>query len=461
MTLAKSRKTAKAKTETVEDAVVVDDTKLDDEAEVTFDESPNKDAEPLIKQLDDATDADATAEDLVAETNVESEAGEDMLVAEAEIDASGDAEDPTTDDVENTGDAEDAVTDDAPETDKEPVPSEPAEVAPGPVQKRESSFLPLLLGGAIAAALGFGVARFVTPTAPDVAPVNAELLALRDRVASLESNGASQSDALKALQSDSSVDQLRGDTNATLDQLRTQFDTMNAKLFALEGRLLTVEKLPQGSGMEAAAAAAAAAYERELQQMRAMLDDELARITSQKEDAQTLQVSAAETAKAAAARAAMARVHAALETGQPFGDALFDLTENGGVNAPKALTSVAADGIATQQGLQSSFPEAARTALDASIRAAVADGSMDRVSAFFRTQLGTRSLEPKEGDDPDAILSRAEAAVKTGNVDAALTELATMPDAGQPALADWIASATARRDALTAARDLSQQLNTN
>ena len=36
-----------------------------------------------------------------------------------------------------------------------------------------------------------------------------------------------------------------------------------------------------------------------------------------------------------------------------------------------------------------------------------------------------------------------------------------MPDAGQPALAAWIATATARRDALAAAADLSQHMNTN
>ncbi|SMR82591.1 hypothetical protein SAMN04488030_2944 [Aliiroseovarius halocynthiae] len=442
--MAKTPKTAKEKTEPVKDAEIVEEPKLDEEPEVTPDEPPKESSEPLVKQLDDVSAADA-----------KDDVGED-LPTEAEVvaDASDDQEDAITDG------AEDAATDDVAEAEDEPQHVEPAQPAPAPARKSGSVFVPMLLGGAVAAALGFGAARFVDLQAPDDDPIEAEVLSLLDRVSSLESIGASQSDALKALQSDTSVDQLRGDTTATLDQLRTQFDAMNVKLSTLEGRLLTVEKLPQGSGMEAAAAAAAA-YERELQQMRAMLDDELARITSQKEDAQTLQVSAAETAKAAAARAAMARVHAALETGQPFGDALFDLTENAGVAAPDALSSIAADGVASQQGLQASFPDAARAALDASVRAAVEAGEMDRVSAFFRTQLGTRSLEPKEGDDPDAILSRAEAALKTGDVNTALTELTAMPDAGQPALADWIARATQRRDALAAATDLSTQLNSN
>jgi hypothetical protein len=430
--LAKSPKTAKAKTETVEDAVVVEETKLDEEQG---------------NAPDDPTDSDAVTEPERAKDTASEDAegvlSEDPSAAESEV-------------TENADKApEESETE--PRVDQTPTP------APVAAQKSGSSFVPMLLGGAVAAVIGFGAARFPDqwPFAqPSEDPMIAEMAALQDRIAGLESSSAAQGSSLDALAADDAVDVLRGETTGTLDALRTQLDSMTAQLTELENRLHTVEKLPQGSGMEAAAAAAAA-YERELQQMRQMLDTELARITSQKEDAQTLEVSAAETARAAGARAAMSRVHAALETGQPFGDALFDLTENAGFAAPDALSLIAADGVATQQSLQASFPDAARASLDAAIRAAVEGGSMDRVSAFFRTQLGTRSLEPKEGDDPDAILSRAEAALKAGDVDTALTELAAIPDAGQPALAPWIASATARRDALAAATDLSQQLNTN
>ncbi len=177
------------------------------------------------------------------------------------------------------------------------------------------------------------------------------------------------------------------------------------------------------------------------------------------EDAATLEQTAAEAAKAAGARAALARVLAALDTGRPFSDALFDLTQQAGLDAPAALSESAENGVPTLVSLQSSFPDAARAALDASVRDAVSAGEMDRVSAFFRLQLGTRSLTPKEGDDPDAILSRAEAALKSGQLDAALTELATMPEAGQPALGAWITSATTRKDALAAGDALAQLVN--
>jgi hypothetical protein len=65
----------------------------------------------------------------------------------------------------------------------------------------------------------------------------------------------------------------------------------------------------------------------------------------------------------------------------------------------------------------------------------------DGLLAFLRVQTGARSLQPREGTDPDAVLSRAEAAVKGGDVAASLTELAGLPAQGQAAMADWSARA--------------------
>ncbi|KPN62755.1 hypothetical protein SAMN04488527_1284 [Aliiroseovarius crassostreae] len=327
---------------------------------------------------------------------------------------------------------------------------------------RSSTVLPLLFGGAIAAVIGFGAARYPDQwpfvMGPVEDPLATALATQGQRLEALEVASRQQAETLASLQADNSLDVARGEISGEFAQLRTQLEAMNSQLSELENRLHTVEKLPQGSGMEAAAAAATA-YERELQQMRQMLDAELAKITDARADAKTLEQNAAEAAKAAGARAALARVLAALDTGRPFGDALFDLSQQAGIEAPVALSKVAEKGVPTLVALQSAFPEAARAALDASIRSAVAAGEMDRVSAFFRLQLGTRSLSPKEGADPDAILSRAEAALKTGQLEAALAELATMPEAGQSALGDWIAAATTRKDALTAGDALAQLVN--
>lgn len=370
--------------------------------------------------------------------------------------------------------AQDAAKPDAKAATGEPAKDAPAKTAAKPAAKptptpaptsataKRASVMPMLLGGAIAAAIGFGAARYPDQwpfvTGPVEDPMATQLAAQAEQIAAMEAAGKQQADALAALKADDSLNVARGEISGEFAQLRTQLEAMSGTLDDLQNRLHTVEKLPQGSGMEAAAAAASA-YERELQQMRQMLDAELAKITTAKDDAATLEQSAAEAAKAAGARAALARVLAALDTGRPYGDALFDLTQQAGVDAPAALSDYAENGVPTLVALQASFPAAARAALDASVRDAVAAGEMDRVSAFFRLQLGSRSLTPKEGSDPDAILSRAEAALKTGQLGDALSELSALPEAGQPALGGWIASATARKDALAAGDALAQLVN--
>ena len=67
-------------------------------------------------------------------------------------------------------------------------------------------------------------------------------------------------------------------------------------------------------------------------------------------------------------------------------------------------------------------------------------------------------MTPKEGDDPDAVLSRAEAAVAAGKLQDALNELAALPEAARSALSSWEAAANARVAAMTAAADLAQSL---
>jgi hypothetical protein len=68
-----------------------------------------------------------------------------------------------------------------------------------------------------------------------------------------------------------------------------------------------------------------------------------------------------------------------------------------------------------------------------------------------------RSLTPRAGDSPDAILSRAEAAVGAGDLAGAIAELNTLPPAAQAAMADWIKAATARHAVVEAAATMAPQ----
>ncbi|MGB3556503.1 MAG: hypothetical protein WBA25_17880, partial [Jannaschia sp.] len=62
-------------------------------------------------------------------------------------------------------------------------------------------------------------------------------------------------------------------------------------------------------------------------------------------------------------------------------------------------------------------------------------------------------LEPRDGDDADAVLSRAEAAIRAGDVATALTEVEALPDDARAELSDWIARAETRRAAQAALQD--------
>ena len=84
---------------------------------------------------------------------------------------------------------------------------------------------------------------------------------------------------------------------------------------------------------------------------------------------------------------------------------------------------------------------------------------MNRVTAFLQSQVGGRSLEPREGDDPDAILSRAEADVQAGDISAALRELDNLPSAAQAVMAPWVEDANARLSATDAMAEFAAVLD--
>jgi bifunctional DNA-binding transcriptional regulator/antitoxin component of YhaV-PrlF toxin-antitoxin module len=101
--------------------------------------------------------------------------------------------------------------------------------------------------------------------------------------------------------------------------------------------------------------------------------------------------------------------------------------------------------------IQASFPAAARAALPVALRETAGDRAVDRLTAFVQGQIGGRAVAPREGDDPDAILSRVQAAVirrRPGHGAVRNRRAARGRDWAE--MADWIADAEART-AVTAA----------
>ncbi len=343
-------------------------------------------------------------------------------------------------------------------------PNATAAVAPAKPTKQKSGLLGFIVGGAIVAGAGFGVAKYAFPetgAAKAIAALQSQLDAKTSEDAALRSEIAD----LAARPIAPAPDAVFGDRIAAIEQAladRPDTKAYEARLTTMEERLAAIEAASVGG--EGAPAAALAAMDREMKVLRSEIETQKgagSALTADIEAASAAAQARLDTAEAgaqvAAKQAALSHVRAAFESGAPLGAALEGLQALG-ADVPDALLR-ATDGLPTLLALQDSFAEPARAALDAAIRADMGEGWADRLSAFLRSQSGARSLTPREGTDPDAVLSRAEAALRGGDLETSLAELVGLPPAGAEVMAAWVADATRRLDAERAIADLSATLN--
>lgn len=504
-----------------EQSPAADDAATEDQQPVETGDAGKPDAVEDAEFVDvtDAAESGRTEESepedagMAAEPEPDSE--DTLILGEAADDAAEPEEEPQ-EDYPAAEDAEPVSVAEAPESEEmmetaepeeaaEPASEEPPAVEPAPQpapEKSSGGFMPAVLGGLVAAGIGFGAATYI---GGDDGSVSETLEAQSKQLGGLESRigeiAAAVSDgaASGALESQlsglteqlqtqfgdvaarleavaGSVGNVESQLGASIGAVQEQLAEVDTRLAAVNDRLTAVEKRPLQESSEAAQAAFAA-YERELEDLKVTLGEAQAlndQINSDMEaraaaaqaemdevsaQAEELQAAAAAKAEAAAAREAVATLDGALERGAGYATALAVLS--GLTDIPEILTANAEDGVASLPELRRRYPEQARAALDASIRETVADDTVGRLEAFLLSQTGARSLAPREGDDPDAVLSRAEAALNAGDLETTLSELAQLPPAGQAAMADWVADAQTRLDATAAAAGLAETLLAN
>lgn len=178
------------------------------------------------------------------------------------------------------------------------------------------------------------------------------------------------------------------------------------------------------------------------------------RIAAAESEAARLQEETQSVGQRARILAATAGLHAALDSGGSLAGGIAEL-QAAGVTLPAALSA----DVPSLPTLQQGFDAAARDALDASRRAGQENGdALDAIGNFLRVQTGARSVEPRDGTDPDAVLSRAGDAVRRGDISVALAELSALPDAGQQAMANWISGAQRWLQARSAVADISSNV---
>ena len=329
-----------------------------------------------------------------------------------------------------------------------------------PTAKTQNNTISMIIGGVLSAALGAGATLALLP------------------------EGWRQGDAGLAQRLDALTTQVeslaaRPDTNAGLDALDTRLAALEGsvpempylspisdQITALGARLQALETAPRGVDTGALSTVLAPLSTRidaleetvpaQVQQaVDAAMSQARAAVDAQAQDLRAQAATVAEAADRVAARTAVAQLQAAFESGEPAAEALTVLDSQGSMDP--ALQPLV-EGLPTLAALQTAFAQAARLALAADAPPADAPLSERAGSALF-SLFGARSLAPREGDSTDAILSRAEASVRIGQLTQALLELDALGAAPAAAMADWRTLAQTRLSAQSALSTLADSLN--
>lgn len=328
-----------------------------------------------------------------------------------------------------------------------------------------AGFGALLAGGVIAALIGAGATVWALPRVPQLAALLPQPAAVDDSTADKIDAQAKQIAAL-----DARIATLQSAPPAAADDqygLRAALDETTAQLRNLDGRMKAVEDriAAQGtasttetadtSGLQAQidalkAQIGAVSPEAISAQVNAAASQAETRLKQGEAQSAELRAQAEAAVKRTIQQSAVARLSAAYDAGAPLGPAIAD-AQAAGLSVPAAISAT----VPTLATLQMSFPAAARDALAAARKAGAREGGIgERAIAFLMTQVGARSVSPRDGADADAVLSRAGAAVEAGDIARATAELDTLPEAGKQAISGWMALAQARLAAGKALGDL-------
>ncbi|MBB5515465.1 hypothetical protein FHS89_001477 [Rubricella aquisinus] len=267
-----------------------------------------------------------------------------------------------------------------------------------------------------------------------------------------------------------------GEIEARLATLETQasglFGELNSLRTDLTGLESTAAELPeetaeQVAAFDAAMTAQVAGLRAELEalagrqgNMSQRIDEVAASAARQIAEAEAQIAEAEAAAEAQVADAAVVAelnaVSAALAAGEAYSAPLDALSAQAEV--PDGLARSAGAGVARLAGLQAQFGDLAHEAIRQSIIATAGDSPFARARAELRARTVGRSLVEIEGATPDAILSRMEARLNEGDLDAVLTEADALPEVARGVMEDWLVAVAARRDALAGFGALAAEL---
>ncbi|MFC5586314.1 phage tail protein [Nitratireductor kimnyeongensis] len=169
-------------------------------------------------------------------------------------------------------------------------------------------------------------------------------------------------------------------------------------------------------------------------------------------DALKAQAEEADAAPRMALVIAATTLKSAVERGTPYASELETYTAiapEGEAEALAPLEANANSGVPSRAALAAEAPEVASRIVAATTRQAGDGGGgiIDNLMASARSLVVVRPVGSVEGDGPDAIAARMEAAVVANDYEKALAEYETLPEAGKQAGADFAEKLRARQAA--------------
>lgn len=335
------------------------------------------------------------------------------------------------------------------------------QASPKAVELKPQLYLtPMFLGGLCAGAIGFGIAILpdyfnsndqLSSLLLDQKEIHDQIIGLSETVSELKNIGSS-ANFLEEL------DPFRMSLSKLSADIMVNSSAQEQEITALKERIYLLENRPLKGGVSASVIQS---YERELTQIRAEIEAIVNKAAGEIEQAQgeaaMLEVAAQAISQENVAASALIGIEAAISNGSGYSTLLEELKLILGLNVPEVLSANAQLGVVSLSKLQDEFPKLARV----SLQAARMEGDGTGFGAFLKAQLGFRSLFPREGTSPDAVLSRAEASVAAGNLQVALVELIDLPKSGQLVLQDWSERARTRLSVLNALSEFTRTMVVN
>jgi hypothetical protein len=276
-----------------------------------------------------------------------------------------------------------------------------------------------------------------------------EVSALADRVGQLEASlkslaeaakeGGSVADAAAISQQIGAAEQrLQAKIDAGLADAKAanaaSLDRMEKEIAELDAKFKALTEAELGSGGAANLGPEVSALEKRVAKIESALP----------ELADAIDKNAADT-KAATLAIAFANLRAAVDEGRPYAGELDTLAGlSPGAGDLGSLANYDEKGIPTVAELRRSF-DAAKDAALATPQPAANGSILDHLMTSAQSLVKIKRVDAAAtGDEPSAVLARAEAEIDQGNLAAAVKEVETLSGAPRAAFSTWLDQARAR-----------------